>query len=266
MKWRWICVGVFYLLAGLCGFAQHTTAELFSGSGVISARGSGMQDGYFTALGGNYNSSGVWAAASRFSGVPMGTYALHAWLPRSSQGLGIRVKQSGFSAFTHSSALLYYGRKLSGQLDIAAGIGIVMYAAAGYSRQWAPAEGIGLGFQITQRCRWLLQAEGLHRFFLPESPGAYSLKTGLGYRCGEAVSLTLEYYIDEQAGQGIGLVCHYQPVRQALFRVGMVNRQFLVSGGWRFGQCWIELGLGWQAALGLQQQLQVSIDWEKKAR
>lgn len=80
----------------------------------------------------------------------------------------------------------------------------------------------------------------------------------------EAISLTLEYYNDEQAGQGIGLVCHYQPVRHALFRVGMVNRQFLVSGGWRFGQCWIELGLGWQAALGLQQQLQVSIDWEKR--
>lgn len=266
MKKRWRCVGVFFLLAWQCGFAQHTTAELFSGSGVISNRGSGMQDGYFTALGGNYKRGGVWAAASRFSGVPMGAYALQAWFPGRNQGLGLRVKQSGFSAFTHSSAIFYYGRKLADQLDVALGIGMVTYAAAGYSRQLAPAEGIGLGFQITERCKWLLQVEGLHRFFLPESPGAYSLKTGLGYRCGEAISLTLEYYNDEQAGQGIGLVCHYQPVRHALFRVGMVNRQFLVSGGWRFGQCWIELGLGWQAALGLQQQLQVSIDWEKKVR
>jgi hypothetical protein len=263
MKRIWRGVGVFFLLAGKCGFAQHTTAELFSGSGVISARGSGMQDGYFTVLGGNYLRGGVWASASRFSGIPIGTYALQAWFPGSSQGLGFRIRQSGFSAFTHSSALFYYGRKLSAQLDIAAGIGMVTYAAAGYPRLWAPAEGIGLGFQITERCRWLVQAEGLHRFFLPASPGAYNLKTGLGYRCGEAVSLTLEYHIDEQAGQGIGLVCHYQPIPQALFRVGMVNRQFLVSGGWRFGQCWIELGLGWQASLGLQQQLQVSMDWEK---
>jgi hypothetical protein len=153
MKWKWGSVGVFFLLAGPCGFAQHTTAELFSGSGVISARGSGMQDGYFTALGGNYNSAGVWAAASRFSGVPMGTYALQAWFPGITQGLGLRVRQSGFSAFTNSSALFYYGRKLADQLDIAVGIGMVTYAATGYSRQWAPAEGIGLGFQITERCR-----------------------------------------------------------------------------------------------------------------
>jgi hypothetical protein len=259
-------VGVFFLLAGPFGFAQHTTAELFSGSGVISARGSGMQDGYFTGLAGQYKRGGAWASASRFSGVPMGSYALHAWLPGSSQGLGFRIRQSGFSAFTNSSALFYYGRKLSAQLDIAVGIGMATYAAAGYSRQWAPAVGIGLGLNITERCRWLVQAEGLHRFFLPESLGAYSLRTGLGYQCGEAVSLTLEYHIDEQAGQGIGLVCHYQPVPHALFRVGMVNRQFLVSGGWRFGQCWIELGLGWQASLGLQQQLQVSVDWENILR
>lgn len=225
-----------------------------------------MQDGYFPGLSGNYKTGGVWAAASRFSGVPMGTYALQAWLPGGTQGVGIRVRQSGFSAFSNSSALVYYGRKLAEQLDIAAGIGIVSYAAAGYGRQWAPAEGLGLGFQIAERCRWVMQAEGLHRFFIPESIGDYILKTGLGYRCGEAISLTIEYYIHEQAGNGFALVCHYQPVQQALFRAGMVNRQFLVSGGWRFGRCWIELGLGWQASLGLQQQLQVSMDWEKKMR
>lgn len=266
MRWIWRCVGVFFLLEGPGGFAQHTTAELFSGSGVVSSRGSGMQDGYFSGLGGNYNTGGVWAAASRFSGVPMGTYALQAWLPSGTQGFGIRVRQSGFNAFSNSSALVYYGRKLAEQLDIAAGIGIVSYAAAGYGRQWAPAEGLGLGFQITERCRWVMQAEGLHRFFVPEGSGDYTLKTGLGYRCGEAISLTIEYYIHEQAGNGFGLVCHYQPVQQALFRAGMVNRQFLVSGGWRFGRCWIELGLGWQASLGLQQQLQLSMDWEKKMR
>lgn len=225
-----------------------------------------MQDGYFAGLGGNYTIGGVWAATSRFSGVPMGTYALQAWLPGNEQGFGIRVRQSGFSAFSNGSALVYYGRKLSQQLDIAAGVGMVSFAAAGYGRQWAPAEGIGLGFRINERCRWLVQAEGLHRFFLPEGIGNYTLKTGLGYRCGEAISLTIEYYIDEQAGQAFGLVCHYQPVTQALFRAGMVSRQFLVSGGWRFGRCWIELGLGWQASLGLQQQLQVSVDWEKRVR
>ena len=266
MKWRWICVGVIFQFRGLCGFAQQTTAELFSGSGVVSSRGSGMQDGYFSGLSGNYTIGGVWAAASRFSGVPMGTYALQAWLPKPSQGLGIRVRQSGFSAFTNSSLLVYYGRKLSDRLDMAAGIGFVSYAAAGYGRQWAPTEGIGLGFQVTERCRWLIQAEGLHRFFLPESPGDFAIKTGLGYRCGDAVSLTVEYYIQEQAGQGFGLVCHYQPIPQAMFRAGMVNRQFLVSGGWRIGRCWIELGMGWQSSLGLEQQLQLSVDWEKMAR
>lgn len=266
MKRIWGCVGVFFLLKWPCGFAQHTTVELFSGSGVLSSRGPGMQDGYFTALGGNYEQGGVWAAASRFSGTPVGTYALQAWFPGNAQGFGVRVRQSGFTAFTSSSALVYYGRKLAERLDIAVGLGMVSYAAAGYARQLAPAEGIGLAFRITEQCRWLIQAEGLHQFFLREGIGEYSLKTGVGYQCGEAVTITLEYYVNEQAGRGFGIVCHYQPVRQALFRAGMVNRQFLVSGAWRIGQCWIELGLGWQASLGLQQQLQVSVDWKKKER
>lgn len=264
MKRMWRGAGILFLLVSQYSVGQHTTGQLFSGSGVISSMGSGMQDGYFTALAGDYDRAGIWCSAFRFSAVPISSYAMQAWIPGRAQGAGLRVRQSGFSAFTNLSVLTYYGRKLADQVDIAVGIGMSSYMAAGYQRQWAPAEGLGLGMQITERCRWLIQAEGLHRFLLPESQGAYHLKTGLGFQCGEAVSLTLEYYIDEQAGQGLGLVCHYQPLPQALFRLGMVNRQFLVSGGWRFGKCWIELGLGWQAALGLQQQLQVSMDWEKK--
>lgn len=261
--WKWSWVICSWVAAEKVG-AQDLPLEVsLTGGGLAFMEEGGGISSYPALLGKNVDGYVV-MAGSRLYGTALGDIRFAANLSMEKQGFALDFQQRGGGGLRQYMGRLSYGLSLRDGLQLALRVGGGLETAQGYASRYRPAVGVGCGMRVTDRCQWLLQADGLIGFLASGNSKAYRVRTGLGYQVAEQVSLTAECVAASGVATLVVCTIHYQPTEKAWFRLGYSGVQLSVSGGFLFRDCRMELGLGWHPVLGLQQCLQISYLWNRR--
>ncbi len=264
MWWRNWCWIVCCLAAAEKVGAQDLPVEVsLTAGGLAFMEVAGGFSAYPALLGRNLDGYAV-MTGNRLYGTALGDLRIAANLPMENHGFAVDFQQRSGGGLRQFMARVSYGLSLREGLQLALRIGGGLETAQGYASRYKPVVGIGCGIGVTDRCQWLLQAEGLLGFLAKGNHSAYKVRTGLGYQVAEQVSLTAECVAASGGAAIVVCTIHYRPTEKAWFRLGYSGVQLSASGGFLFRDCRMELGLGWHPVLGLQQCLQISYLWKRR--
>ena len=139
-------------------------------------------------------------------------------------------------------------------------IGLQFSVATGYPSAIHPFAGVGMGLQLSERCRWMIQADDLNAFMMKDEGMRYRLRTGLGFQFSPICMLALESLVVQGEAPSVLASIHYRVTDEVFTRIGFVSASSLVniSAGFNMKGLQLEFYSGWQVSLGLSAGLSIA--------
>lgn len=258
----WVCYLVLWVWSER-SVAQFLPGESLPGAGALAGMGSQVAVPSYPVLVSKVHGGGMVSTGCKLYGTALGAYGIWGWRGTGSQGLGLGWRRLGTADLGTHMFRVAYGRQLMGNMELAATLGVNITRARGYGQVLQPLGGLGLGAQLTDRCRWMLQAESGPVVVHDTKDLHYSIRSGIGYRCSDVLGISVECHAAYGVYPVIGLGIHYMPLEKIMFRCGYMGGQFLASGGFFYSHWTLEAGISWHAVLGIQQTLVLGYQWSK---
>lgn len=258
----WIC----YLLLWVWSersIAQILPGESLPGAGALAGMGFQQAVPSYPVLLSKVNGGGLVSTGCKLYGTALGAYGIWGWKGTGSQGFGLGWRGLGTADFGTHMLRVAYGRQLAGRMELAASMGANLTRARGYSQDFQAIGGLGMGVQLTDRCRWMVHAEAGPAVVLDRKDLYYLMRMGIGYRCSDVLGISVECQAAYGKGPVLGIGIHYMPLDKIMFRCGYTGGQFLASGGFLYSHWALEAGISWHAVLGIQQTLVLGYQWSK---
>lgn len=177
-----------------------------------------------------------------------------------SQVFQLDLSRLGTSFLSLNRASLSTGIKLGESLELGIRIGYQYAVASGYAAASFPFAGVGFGLQLSEKCRWLVQADDLNAFITDREGIVYQVRTGLSIQLSPICMIALESMVTQPERPSFLASIHYHVTNDIFTRIGFVTgiTQFNVAAGFNKKAMQVEFYSAWQVSLGLSAGLSVS--------
>lgn len=193
------------------------------------------------------------ATGNRLFGTELGQYEASCSMPFQGHGLGLLVSRAGSSVMYESTAILSFAKRLDDDFSMAVTMGLSSFTAQGYYSAFAAKAGLGFSWDISERCRWLLQADDLIALFRKESLGQAEIRSGLGYRFSEHLEGSVQALIRPEHRSFFLLALSYRPTDLLGFRMGYSKDLFMAGAMFSHRQLELHVQTSWHMVMGFSQ-------------
>jgi hypothetical protein len=241
-------------------FSQHGATNIFSyADGLQSAPGIWGTSGYTAALG-KAETYGVGMFGEKLYGTELSRFELGIRARVGSQIFQFDVSRSGTSFFSFNRGSVSTGLKLNGALDLGVRLGFQYSSATGYASASFPFVGLGFGLRLSEKCRWMVQADDLNAFMKGSEGMRFRVRSGLSIQFSTICMLAVETMVTEGEMASLLASVHYRVTDDIFTRIGFVtgSSMFNLAAGFNRKGIQLEFFSGWQMTVGASAGLSVS--------
>jgi hypothetical protein len=212
------------------------------------------------------HASSVAMSGEQLFGTDIRTVECNLSLPFKGNGIGLSVNRQGTSSLQQTQAGIGWSKPLGKQISVGLRLGYFSASAQGYGTMSSPSAGLGFGMQISERCRWLVQADHVNALFMREKGSGFVIRSGLGYSFSTLCFATIEVLARQDSRTLFNIAVHYDPVERVRLRLGLATDMFLLSASFNYHEFQFSFNTGWHLALGLNYGMGMSYRFKKSAK